>query len=234
VGWRPVGATPVMRSVGSRLVGVRAGKRDVGRRTGKRKGRDLSPTGAGSADKELRWPTTGKDPPKESISSFGGSSGTKPALPVTRIVLAQGLLTLRQQPGAKGRLVDNETKPHTEQPTSAHYVIARHTTGSPELLHLSLKTGEKALPVFPLEELAQRFFEHRALGSEWHVRKSYNGEMISLLLGACSDVERVLPNPLPDPLAAQDALLNFMDRKSFIDFLLTPGNPNPGKRLPAP
>ncbi len=93
--------------------------------------------------------------------------------------------------------------------------------------HLFKKTGERALPVFSLEELGRRFLEHRGLGSEWYVRKSYNGEMISLLLGPCADVESVLPNPLPDPLAAQDALLNSVDRKSFIGFLMTPGKPSP-------
>ena len=68
--------------------------------------------------------------------------------------------------------------------------------------------------------LAQRFLEHRSPGLGWYVRKSYAREMISLLLGPLADVEKVLPNPLPDPLAAQEALLNLMDRESFIGFLL--------------
>ena len=115
--------------------------------------------------------------------------------------------------------------PHAGQFASPHYVIARCAIGCLELLRISLKTGERALPVFSLEELGRRFLEHRALGSEWYVRKSYNGEMISLLLGPCADVESVLPNPLPDPLAMQDALLNSVDRKRFIGFLLTPREP---------
>jgi hypothetical protein len=101
------------------------------------------------------------------------------------------------------------------------YVIARRSKGSLELLRIPLRAGEKALPIFSFEELAQGFLKHRGLGPEWHIRKSYNGEMISLLLGPCTDVERILPNPLPDPLAAQGALLNSMDRERFMDFLLT-------------
>lgn len=104
---------------------------------------------------------------------------------------------------------------------SPQYLVARRSKGCLELLRIPLKADEKALPVFSFEELAQRFLEHRALGSEWRVRKSYNGEMISLLLGPYADVERILPNPLPDPLASQEALLNLVDRESFIGFLLT-------------
>src|SRR4051794_24932287 len=104
------------------------------------------------------------------------------------------------------------------QGASPQYIIAKRSNGSLELLRISLAAGEIALPVFSFEELAQEFLKYRALGSEWYIRKSYNGEMISLLLGPCTDVERILPNPLPDPLAAQGALLNSMDRERFMDF----------------
>lgn len=85
---------------------------------------------------------------------------------------------------------------------------------------ISVEAGEKALPVFSFEELAREFLEYRALEPAWHIRESYNGELISLLLGPWAGIERVLPNPLPNPLAAQDALLNSIDRESFIGFLL--------------
>jgi hypothetical protein len=112
---------------------------------------------------------------------------------------------------------------HQREPrrASPQYVIARCSKGSLELLRIPLRAGEKALPIFSFEELAQGFLKHRGLGPEWYIKKSYNGEMISLLLGPCTDVERILPNPLPDPLVAQGALLNSMDRKRFMDFLLT-------------
>ena len=118
--------------------------------------------------------------------------------------------------------MNNETKLHTGWSASPQYVIVRHRKGSLELLCISPETGEKTLPVFSLEELAQGFLEHRTLRSEWHVTKFPIGEMISLLLGPRMDMERVLPNPLPDPLAARDALLNSMDRESFVGLLLTP------------
>jgi hypothetical protein len=121
----------------------------------------------------------------------------------------------------KGELVENETKLYAGRSTaSPQYVIVRHGKGSLELLCISSETGEKVLPVFSVEELAQGFIEYRALGAGWHVGESYNGEMISLLFGPCTEVEKILPNPLPDPLAAQDALLNLMDRESFISLLL--------------
>jgi hypothetical protein len=101
------------------------------------------------------------------------------------------------------------------------YVISRREKGSPELLRISLRAGdEKAMPVFSSEMLARGFLRSGDLGPEWRVRESHNGELASLLLGPYTDVMWVLPNPLPEPLAAEDALLNLLDRGSFISLLL--------------
>jgi hypothetical protein len=112
----------------------------------------------------------------------------------------------------------------------SQYVIARHEEGHLELFCVSLTADdEKALPVFSFEELAWGFLRSGNLGPEWYVRESSNGELTSLLLGPCMDVRWVLPNPLPEPLAAEDALLNLVDRGSFVGFLLAPGRePQPG------
>jgi hypothetical protein len=86
------------------------------------------------------------------------------------------------------------------------------------------------LPVFSFEQLARRFLRSGNFGPEWYVRESYNGELISLLLGLCADIEWILPNPLPEPLAAQDALLNLMDRESFVYFLMALREPDKGDK----
>ena len=111
----------------------------------------------------------------------------------------------------------------------AQYVIAQES-GSLELLRISLKAGdEEALPVFSLEEQAQEFLRVSDPGSEWRVREFHNGELASLLLRLHTDVAWVLPNPLPKPLVAEDALLNLMDRGSFVNLLLAMGRgPRPG------
>ena len=109
------------------------------------------------------------------------------------------------------------------------YVIARHERGSLELLRISLEAGDKeALPVFSFEELAGEFLRSGNFGPEWYVRESYNGELISLLLGPFANVEWVLPNPLPKPLAAEDALVNLLDRRRFVGLLSALGRSKAG------
>jgi hypothetical protein len=92
-----------------------------------------------------------------------------------------------------------------------------------------LRAGaEEALPVFSSEILARGFLLSGNLGPEWRVRESHNGELASLLLGPYTDVMWVLPNPLPEPLAAEDALLNLLDRGRFVNFLLARGRDRSG------
>jgi hypothetical protein len=92
-----------------------------------------------------------------------------------------------------------------------------------------LRAGaEEALPVFSSEILARGFLLSGNLGPEWRVRESHNGELASLLLGPYTDVMWVLPNPLPEPLAAEDALLNLLDRGRFVSFLLARGRDRSG------
>ena len=52
------------------------------------------------------------------------------------------------------------------------------------------------------------------------VREAHSGELVSLLLGPYTDVMWILPNPLPEPLAAEDVLLNLLDRHRFLSYLL--------------
>lgn len=93
------------------------------------------------------------------------------------------------------------------------YVISRWEKGATELLRTSLRAGdEKALPVLSSEVLARDFLRCGDLGPEWRVRQSHSGELVSLLLGPYTDVISIRLNPLPGPLAAEDALLNLLAR----------------------
>jgi hypothetical protein len=99
-------------------------------------------------------------------------------------------------------------------------VIVRHKTCGLELLRISLESGEEVLPVFSSAEAAGRFLLSGALGESWCVRECSAGEMVSLLFGPCANVERVLLNPLPEPLTAKEGLMNPVYRESFIASLL--------------
>lgn len=101
-----------------------------------------------------------------------------------------------------------------------HYVIARHGTGGPELLHVSLKSGEGALPVFSSREAADAFLLSNTLASNWYARESYAGELVSLLLGLYAGTGWVLVDPLSGDLAAEEELADTMHWKSFVDRLL--------------
>jgi hypothetical protein len=123
----------------------------------------------------------------------------------------------------------NTTTLYAGRHATSQYVIARHEKGGLELLRISVEAGDEgALPVFSFEELAKEFLRCGNLGPEWYVRESYNGELISLLLGPFTDIEWVLPNPLPEPFAAEDALLNLLDRGSFVSLLVALGHANVG------
>jgi hypothetical protein len=124
-------------------------------------------------------------------------------------------------------LIYDATRIYAMRP--AQYVIVQEN-GRLELLRISLRAGkEEALPIFSLEERAREFLRACDLGPDWRVREFHNGELASLLLRLHNDVAWVLPNPLPKPLIAEDALLNLMDRGSFVNLLLAMGrDPQPG------
>ena len=107
-----------------------------------------------------------------------------------------------------------------EHPMLPHYVIARHEAGGPELLHVPLKSGEEALPVFSSREAADAFLLSSTLASNWYARESYAGELVSLLLGLYAGTEWVLVDPLPDGLAAEDEPADTVHWERFVNRIL--------------
>ena len=102
-----------------------------------------------------------------------------------------------------------------------HYVIARRETTGFELPHTFSHSGKEVLPVFSSAEAARRFLASLALGDRWHVREFSTGELVSLLFILHKRVAWVLPNPPPERLLAEDALLQMMRRERFVEFLIT-------------
>lgn len=105
-------------------------------------------------------------------------------------------------------------------PMVSPYLIARRASRAPELLLISSKSGEEALPVFFSREAAERFLQPRVPGEEWYVRISSTGEVISLLCGLYATVEWVSPTPLPRHFLTQETSTTLVDREAFVDFLL--------------
>jgi hypothetical protein len=120
-----------------------------------------------------------------------------------------------------GRLITRAGTTHNvRQPVHTHYVIARHEAKGLELLHILLESGEETLPVFSSEVAARDFLLSNALGQEWYVRESYAGELVSLLLGLCADIEWVLIDPLAGEHTAEDQPADIAHWESFVDYLL--------------
>ncbi len=107
--------------------------------------------------------------------------------------------------------------------SSSWWLIVNHERGWMEVLVLRLAGGEKmVLPVFSFKEEAELFL---GLGASfarggWLARETGAGELVSLLLGPLSGVERVALDPLPGRLAETVIGLVSTDRATFIEGLL--------------
>jgi hypothetical protein len=110
------------------------------------------------------------------------------------------------------------TEGSTKRPVLVHYVLARHGGGGPELLHVTLESGEEALPVFSSRRTAQSFLFSNALRQGWYARASYAGELVSLLYGLYAGIEWVQLDPLPEH--PEDTPANLMRWEDFVDYLL--------------
>jgi hypothetical protein len=57
--------------------------------------------------------------------------------------------------------------------------------------------GETVLPVFSFQEEGEFFLGLEATRADWWTRGATTGELVSLLLGLCSRVDKVALDPLP-------------------------------------
>lgn len=101
------------------------------------------------------------------------------------------------------------------------WVISRRERGRVEVLTIRLSGGE-ALPIFSLEEEARSFLRSSAADG-WELRETGAGELASLLLGPCGEVERVVLDPPPDETDAAMLGLLSVGREVFVESLLGRG-----------
>lgn len=83
----------------------------------------------------------------------------------------------------------------------------------------------EVLPVFSHEEEAEAFLRLGAPGAGWQVRETMAGELVSILYGLCSGVEKVALDP---PGLNGEVDLVSLDRKEFARTLV--GESYPGAR----
>jgi hypothetical protein len=83
---------------------------------------------------------------------------------------------------------------------TTRWMVARAQEGRLEPLCVRAGTS-KVLPVFSFEEEAEMFLHLGGYdGYGWRTRESCAGELVSVLLGPCADVDGVALDPLPEML----------------------------------
>ena len=79
--------------------------------------------------------------------------------------------------------------------------------------------GETVLPVFSFQEEGEFFLRLEAT-AEWWLRETTTGELISLLLGLCAQVDKVALDPLPGLWEKEIIGLVCTGRRRFVHHLM--------------
>jgi hypothetical protein len=99
------------------------------------------------------------------------------------------------------------------------WLIATRTHGRIEVLTLDAG-DEMVLPVFSFQEEGELFLRLEATEANWWSRETTTGELVSLLLGLCSQVDKVALDPLPGIWERKILELVSTDRRCFVRHLL--------------
>ena len=101
------------------------------------------------------------------------------------------------------------------------WLLTKVEAGRMNIMTTDLAKGGTALPVFSFENEARTFRELAVPRDGWRVRETAVGELVSVLLGPCAGVDRVLLDPLPGVNTRVLADLVGMEREPFVEFLLS-------------
>ena len=80
--------------------------------------------------------------------------------------------------------------------------------------------GETVLPVFSFQEEGEFFLRLEATGADWWPRETTTGELVSLLLGLCVQVDKVALDPLPGLGKREIVELVSTGRRHFVCHLM--------------
>jgi hypothetical protein len=103
----------------------------------------------------------------------------------------------------------------------AYWLIARQENGRTKVLTTDIAGEKKVLPVFSYGEEAEMFLGLGGLEDGWQAEKSTAVDLLSTLFGPCSNVGRVVLDPLPETVGGSMAnLFMCLDRERFINRLI--------------
>ena len=99
------------------------------------------------------------------------------------------------------------------------WLIATRAHGRMEVL--TINTGdEMVLPIFGFQEEGELFLGLEATEADWYLRETTTGELVSLLLSLCAQVDKVALDPLPGLWERETLGLVSTDRRCFVRNLL--------------
>ena len=121
----------------------------------------------------------------------------------------------------KGRML-NKSRALIRRPL---WIITSYQNDQMELLTIDPDVDESFLAVFSFEEEADAFLHLSVDGEkkEWQSRQTEAGELVSVLLGPCTDVKQVAFDPLPLPLGRAMLSLVSVNRDTFLQYLSEEG-----------
>jgi hypothetical protein len=99
------------------------------------------------------------------------------------------------------------------------WMIATRTRGRIEVLTIDAG-GETVLPVFSFQEDVELFVRLEAREADWWPRETTTGELVSLLLGLCSGVDKVALDPFPSFGEREIRGLVSTGRRHFVSHLM--------------
>jgi hypothetical protein len=103
------------------------------------------------------------------------------------------------------------------RPGSWHWLIVEDTAREMKVLTLDVRGSPRTLPVFGSEDTALKMLPSSGV---WRVRKTGDGELISVLCGPCSGAARVALDPSPGLVDAGMIELVSTSADAFVDSLL--------------
>jgi hypothetical protein len=99
------------------------------------------------------------------------------------------------------------------------WLIATQAHGRIEVLTIDAG-GETVLPVFSFPEEGEFFLRLEAPEADWWLRETTTGELVSLLLGLCTWVDKVALDPLPSLEKREIVELVSTGRRHFVRHLM--------------
>jgi hypothetical protein len=107
------------------------------------------------------------------------------------------------------------------------WIITSYKNNRMEVLTIDPDAEGGFLAVFSFEEEAEAFLRLLGDGEEkrkgWQCEQTKAGELVSVLLGPCTDVKRVTLDPLPLPLGRAMLPLVSVNRDTFLQYLSEEG-----------